>query len=394
MNNKKINEIAAKLVDNVFFIKAVAFYIKSVRGRLYYARPVPDPRAIKKILIIKLEGMGDAVYLAEIAGRLKAAYPDIKIDILTTGKVPVFKILCPPDGFGIISINPLNISDYYKTIKSLNDTGYDFIADATGMPVNVPLMLAFIKTSKSYIAGFGTLKIKKALYDAIEDLIGDIHIFENYLKLFKIFDISRVKKITIELPEAFKAQEAGDVSAPAPPNAAKKIVLVLSSNAGGLMHRKLPLANSVKLIKMLNEKFGDTGISLLGGPDDYGYLEEIKKAAENASVKPAPVLKIEKTKNIEEAMFALKNSFLNICIDSGLMHLSSLVNPNTYCLFGYSDPKNSLPFNNIGFYSTSADTACSPCSFYRISPCADLKCMEAINIDAVMEDISVSAKNF
>ncbi len=317
MNNKKINEIAVKLVDNVFFIKAVAFCIKSVRGRLPYARPVPDPGSIKKILIIKLEGMGDAVYLAEIAGRLKAAYPDIKIDILTTGKVPVFKILCPLDGFGIISINPLNILDYYKTIKYLNGIGYDFIADATGMPVNVPLMLAFIKTSKSYIAGFGTLKIKKALYDAIEDLSGDIHIFENYLKLFKIFDIPRVKKFTLELPEAFKAEEAEGVSASviAPLPAAKNAVLVLSSNAGGLMHRKLPIANSVKLIKMLNEKFGDIGISLLGGPDDYGYLEEIKKAAENASGyenasgNRAPFLKIEKTKNIEEAMFALKNSF-------------------------------------------------------------------------------------
>jgi ADP-heptose:LPS heptosyltransferase len=186
------------------------------------------------------------------------------------------------------------------------------------------------------------------------------------------------------------------------------------------MHRKLPLAGSVKLIKLLRKEFNGYHMSLLGGPGDYNYLEEIKNAADSppaesylvkspltvnaatvsfsAESRPAESeygtpdagVKIERTKSIEEAMVLLKNSFLNICIDSGLMHLSSLVNPSTYCLFGYSNPANSLPFNNIGYSWSHPD--CAPCSFYKISGCDNLKCMDEIDIDAVINYIKLRLK--
>jgi ADP-heptose:LPS heptosyltransferase len=385
LNNKKINHLVARLVDNAIFVKILALF------KSKYAKNTPSPDSIKKILIIKLEGMGDAVYLLEIIHRLKIKYPDIKIDVLTTEKVPVFKIFGSSSReFGVILINPLNLTDYYKTIKAIGKNGYNIIIDTTGMPVNIPLMLAFAKTSGTYIIGFDTLKIKKSIYDRLEDLKGDRHIFENYMSLFKIFNISQVKEFTIVYPfdNALDYRFALGFQPREVPSGLSRlrgndIILVLSSNSGGLLHRRLPLANSVKLIKLLKEEFKDYSISLLGGPGDYDYLEEIKNAAESEYGKQD--IKVEKTKTIKEAMVLLKNSFLNICIDSGLMHISSLVNPNTYCLFGYSDPKNSLPFNNIGYFWSHSD--CSPCSFYKISDCADLKCMEAIDIDAVMDDI-------
>ncbi len=516
MDNKKINRIAVKFLDNPVFAKAVSLFKFGAFKSAFL--PYPAPEAVKKILVIKLEGMGDSVYLLEIIHRLKANYSGLKIDVLTTGKVPLFPIFAEASGeFGVISLNPLSPADYYKTIKTIGKNAYDIIVDSTGMPVNVPLMLAFAKTRRTFITGFGTLNIKKSIYGRLEDLKENEHIFDNYLSLFKIFNIPRDKKFTVPVPRRENDNDnrdnaAAGKSAPVPPasspagagaavsasnpevsvpmplplqpplsateisalpssdcggnarNAdadadAAGIILVLSSNSGGLLHRKLPLAGSVKLIKLLKEQFKGRPIGLLGGPDDYGYLEEIIRAEAAASFCPAPAsascaappsegkeapppspsasltptplggggirrnengndnggggicrkvngtgggrvggsgnvsgngscnggVKIEKTKNIEEAMVLLRSSFLNICIDSGLMHIASLLNPATYCLFGYSDPKNYLPFNNIGYFKSTA--ACSPCVFYKMSACADLKCMDAVDIDAVMDDI-------
>ena len=445
MNNKKINRIAARLIDNAVFVKIFALLKRKSAPLSSAPSPPfpPKPDAVKKILIIKLEGMGDAVYLIEIIHRLKTKYPAIDIDVLTTDKVPVFNIFASNSSpaepeFNLIIINPLSFTDYCKTIKAINNTGYDIITDTTGMPVNIPLMLAFAKTSKTYIIGFDTLKIKKSIYDRLENLNGDMHIFENYLKLFKIFNLPQDKMFTLRFTQSAAAStgnlnqnstsnpilniNVNPILNPNPtdnpnlnssnpnsyfnPAPSRRIILVLSSNSGGLMHKKLPLAGSVKLIKLLWKEFNGCHISLLGGPGDYNYLEEIKNAADSppaesaqAESRPAEsgygtpdaAVKIERTKSIEEAMVLLKNSFLNICIDSGLMHLSSLVNPSTYCLFGYSNPANSLPFNNIGYFWSHPD--CAPCSFYKISGCDNLKCMDEIDIDAVINDIKQFKNN-
>ena len=98
------------------------------------------------------------------------------------------------------------------------------------------------------------------------------------------------------------------------------------------------------------------------------------------------MVSVKRTGSISEAMDSLKNTIFNVCIDSGLMHLSSLVNPDTYCLFGYSSPVNSLPFNNIGYYAASVD--CTPCSFYRISECKTLECMGKIDVTKIIEVIN------
>ena len=103
------------------------------------------------------------------------------------------------------------------------------------------------------------------------------------------------------------------------------------------------------------------------------------------------MVSVKRTGSISEAMDLLKNALFNVCIDSGLMHLSSLVNPCTYCLFGYSSPVNSLPFNNIGYYAASVD--CAPCSFYRISECKTLKCMDKIYPQKVINDLKTKIWN-
>lgn len=372
MNNKKINEFISGFINSPISVKILKTF------KIFGGSKKNPPVSIKKILIIKLEGLGDSIYITEIIHRLKAEYPCLKIDVLTTKQNPIFSIFQKTNNeFDIISFNPLNLIDYFKITGHIKKSKYDAVFDMTGMPVNIPLMLFFVN---SYKIGFNSAPVKTALYDLLVNLEADTHIFENYLNLFTpLFDIKKLdKQFTLKLPDLEKEskehRKAGYVN------------LILSSNSGGLMHRMLPLANSLKLINLLRSEFINCEINLLGGPDDYKYLELI-----NDNLKEKVFIK--KTKNIKEAFLLLQNSFLNICIDSGLMHISSLVNQNTYCLFGYSNPKNSLPFNNIGYFWSNLD--CSPCSFYKISSCnnpVNLKCMEEIDIDRVIEDIGLKEK--
>ena len=89
MNSKKINGLFLK------FIKLIP--LGTVLGILNSKKkeslpPQSSPSQIKKILFIKLEGMGDSVYMLEIIQRLLKNYPLLKIDVLTTGGNPLFPL--------------------------------------------------------------------------------------------------------------------------------------------------------------------------------------------------------------------------------------------------------------------------------------------------------------
>ena len=157
------------------------------------------------------------------------------------------------------------------------------------------------------------------------------------------------------------------------------------------MNRRLPPDNSALLINLLIKNFPGYKINLLGGHSDYEYLDNLRESME-PELNETGMVSVKRTGSISEAMDLLKNALFNVCIDSGLMHISSLVNQNTYCLFGYSSPVNSLPFNNIGYYA--ADIACAPCSFYRISECKTLECMDKIDVKAVIENLKPKINNY
>jgi len=320
--------------------------------------------------------MGDSVYLLEIIHRLHALYPLLKTDVLSTAGNPLFPLFkdyqCK---FGLKILKPLSPISYFQTVKNIKKEGYDIIFDFTGMPVNIPLMLLFVK---SYKAGFNTAGVRKKSYDYVVSIEENIHIFDNYLHIIKPF-----LPITDEKRFTFFHQKPAEKTK----NNAKKqrfISLVLSSNGGGNMDRRLPRDNSTRLINLIIKNFPGYKINLLGGPADYAYLDSLcgGLSSKDLDYDYANIVCVKKTKNIENAMEILEYSSLNICIDSGLMHISSLVNHNTYCLFGYSSPINSLPFNNIGHHSSDMD--CSPCSFYKISSCQHLECMKKISPEEII----------
>ena len=330
--------------------------------------------------------MGDSVYLLEIIHRLYSRYPSLKIDVLSTPQNPLFPLFNNfPGKFGLKILKPLNPLSYIKTVKDINKENYDLILDLTGMPVNIPLMLMF---SKSYKAGFATMELRKNVYDYSAAIDKDIHIFDNYLNLVKpFFAVSPEKKFTF-LPEGFsKSSPDGSYNAPDD----KYIGLVLSSSGGGNMNRRLPPDNSALLISLLIKNYPQYKINLLGGPSDYEYLDNLRGSME-PELNETRMVSVKRTGSIGEVMYLLKKAVFNVCIDSGLMHLSSLVNPDTYCLFGYSSPLNSLPFNNIGYYAASVD--CAPCSFYRISECKTLECMRKIDVKTVIENLKPKINNY
>ena len=163
MNSKKINDLFLKFIK----LLPIGIILRILNFKKNKKRPLPPqylPSQIKKILFIKLEGMGDSVYLLEIMRRLLENYPSLKIDVLTTGGNPVFPLFkysfnkSYKSRYGVKVLKPLSPASYYKTVKDINKENYDIILDFTGMPVNIPLMLLFIQ---SYKAGFDTLDLRK-----------------------------------------------------------------------------------------------------------------------------------------------------------------------------------------------------------------------------------------
>ena len=83
LNNKKINDFFLRILNS----PPVNFLLRLLRSA-----KKPRPSKIGRVLFIKLEGIGDSVYLLEIIHRLSASYPSLKIDVLSTGGNPLFPL--------------------------------------------------------------------------------------------------------------------------------------------------------------------------------------------------------------------------------------------------------------------------------------------------------------
>ncbi len=138
-----------------------------------------------------------------------------------------------------------------------------------------------------------------------------------------------------------------------------------------------------KLIKGLLDK--NKQVILLGTKDDEDL---IKKILENDEISNNPnfVNYFNKTKNIMEMAFLMKNSKYVICVDSAPLHVAVGVKANVFAIFGPTNDVKLIPKDdNIKLITNNIP--CRPCLWHkRAYNCENSKCLE-INPDLILENI-------
>jgi len=304
---------------------------------------------VKKILIIKLRGIGDVVLSTLTFDTLQRNFPNAKIDFLTE----------KPSNFLLEPLNPVNqiflfrkktLTERLNTFYTIRKQKYDLILDFYSNPGTA--QLTFFSGAK-YRAGF-PYKGRKYAYNLFGPRERDkYHAATLHLEFLRSIGLEVVEnsKLTFgmlesEVTTAEKFRENLNLGN-------KKLIGI--SPSGGWQSKKCPAKVFVKIAKKIEADFGDVFFLIHWGPGDEEDAEYIHyQLKENSVLAP-------KT-SIREMGAYLKICDAVIANDSGPMHICSAVGTPILGLFGPTSPKFQGPFGEQNNFIQKSDLFCIECN--------------------------------
>lgn len=330
----------------------------------------------KNILFINYGGIGDEILFLPSIAAIKEKYPNAKITLALEDRAKCVKDLTNMiDETISVDIKANGFKKYINILKfilSCRKKHFDCVISSGKNPfVAIILFLTGIKTKVGYNSKFGFLLDKKI------ELNENQYAAKMYHDLVKPFNENYYDP-TIEIIGDFKLE----------PNLKQNEYIALHPGVSkmSVMKNIFKCPNIsfwIELIKGLLDK--NLQVVLLGTKDDKELIEKI---LENSDIcnNPNFVNYFNKTKNIMEMAFLMKNSKYVICVDSAPLHVAVGVKANVFAIFGPTNDVKLVPKNdNIKLIANNVP--CRPCLWHkRAYNCQDSKCLE-ISPDLILKNI-------
>lgn len=342
----------------------------------------------KKILVIRLWALGEAILVLPLLKALKEAKPDTKITVLCTSKTKdVFYGQSFIDEVKVISgikIPFLILSSYiFKSNKS------DLVID-TEPHFNISSILSFFlgKISIGYKSDLNRSKLydvkieyndKQHVVYTLCDLLKPLGISENLLRPKELIELKYADSDKTAVSEIFNYQDLKQ----------KPFIGIHAFCGPSATNRAWPLERFVELIDLIKEKYRCSIILTGFGAEKTGN-EKIMSMLKNKS----NVFSI--TNLSAKSFFYLVTNFdLMISNDTGPMHVAAAQKIKTIGLFGPNTPVRFGPFppeKNMVFYKSDNLPDHKPkhpvINIHKgeIKNC-DGACMRAITVDEVFDGV-------
>ena len=305
-----------------------------------------------KVLLVKLSSLGDVLHNLPIVWDLRKRLPDAQIDwIVEEAYVHLLEPLKTTDAFkGIDRIIPVAFRRWRKNLfsirtwreffamrKQLQSTTYDVVLETQGLLKSALVCALAKKSNNAVVAGLGNATehsgyepLARIFYTQSVHVPLKCHAIDrSRWVMCSAFDwplLNRNDEPPLFYPNNFVAQlppllleglKKTAQGAPAP--------YVLCFHATARAAKRWPNENWVELGKALSSQ----GYQLVF---PWGSPEEMKVSALIASQIPGAI--VPRAFSIEEAYSLVANAALSIGVDTGLTHLSAVLNKPTveiYC---------------------------------------------------------------
>lgn len=362
--NLKIKTI--KLIDSIIS-KPLSVIVRSS------IRPAAGPlRAVKRILVIRPGGIGDAVLLIPALVKLKEKFPDARIDVLAEKRNAGIFSTCS-------CIDRIFLYDNLRDLDLLTvcRTEYDIVID-TEQWHRLSSIVARI-TSAPVRAGFGT-------NERAVNFTEVVHYSQNDYEAQSFLDL--VSSVTGEeyifdpetdyiIPDKQGMKTTGSLLK----NYRKRFSRLAGIFPGAsVVERKWGVKNYALLAERLLDH--GVGIVVVGGKTDRSDAALLERILHGRDI-----LNLAGSTTLSEAVAILSHLDLFISADTGLMHIASAAGTATVSLFGAGIQekwgprrKNNRTINKHRF--------CSPCTtFGHTPPCPyNVQCLRDITVDEVFEN--------
>ncbi len=357
-------------------------------GMFKIKRKMP-PEEIKKILLIKIWGIGSIIYITPSISEIKSKYPNSKIYLLTMINNKELYENNKKDIEEIYSVDLKNIftsmKSILKNIFELRKQKIDVLIDFEISPNATAIIGFFIKPKFSI--GHKIHKSKDRLYDYLVRYLENEHIIKIFKEVLKPLNIV--------------ASDCNQFIQPGISNEDKEYVesmlknfniqeyIIININASPIaLERRLPLEKFKEIADYVLKEF-KLKIVLIGSNYETEYVNEFKKNFKEG------VYNLAGKTNLLQLFYLIKNSRLLISNDSGPLHLGVLGDVKTISFFGPETPlrygpigeKHSIIYNKVD---------CSPCmSIYnskRINCRYNVKCLNEVPIGTILKAVDRQLK--
>ncbi len=349
-------------------IKLLDYFLGSLIAFLIVPRKkISFPSSIKKILIIRPGGIGDAIFLLPILKSLKQQLPDVTVDILCETR-NVQSFISQKDYY-----NRLFCYNHFNEFKIVFCHTYDIVIDTEQWHFFSGLVAFFCKTT--YRIGFNTRPLRSKLFEECHSYRQDSYELDNFKNLFEKLLKSPAPN-TIDNSFIVSAHTKQWAQTNIPENS---ISLFLGAS---IALRRLNKKQCLEIILMCLKK--NVAIALLGGKDIQTSAEDIQKTINHPSV-----YNFAGKLSLEESAGIIQRSKLFIGPDSGLMHLACAVGTPVLGIFGPGNVKKWGPKGDK-HHIISLKLSCSPCTLFGYTNpiCHNqYQCMREIKMEEILNVI-------
>ena len=359
---------AIDILGNIFFSFFHIFYHDS-----------QELLNIKKILIIRIDGIGDVILSTPAIRLLKERFPQAHISVLV---LPKSKEILEFNSFvdRIITCNYDFLENAWKSFTFLKefiklarqlkkeryDLGVDLRADFTNILL---LFLSNIRYRVSQgIRGGNFLLTNNAPYKKLKhemqrdiDVMAPLNCHYSGTLRPEIFITTKDKRLAEAL------LEKDDITS--------RDILIGFHPGAPWEYRAWPKERFAKLADLLIDKYR-CKIIIIGGKDEEKLAKDIIELMRHK------VINLTGKVNLRSLAALIQKMNLFICNDGGPMNIASTANTSVIALFGPQDPRRFYPLGSksVVIYKK---TPCSPCS-QTICKLLKPTCMERISVREVL----------
>jgi lipopolysaccharide heptosyltransferase II len=366
----------------------VALADRGLRGAALVSRPFrrrTRPAAPRRILLLRLERIGDLVMTLPAIADVRAFAPEAQIDLVVGGwNADLARALDPPvqvgtldaawlaRGGGGAGLRPL-LSAAARWRRERYDLAINFEPD-----IRSNLLLAW--SGARWTAGFRSAGGGPAL-DVALDYDRSAHTTDNARRLVATaFEATAFETASgplvqprLRLDRATTDAAERRLAGAAPP-------LVGLHVSGGRAIKQWDLDRFTEVASRLIASKGAT-IVLTGGPGDRPLVDEVKRRLADAAV-----IDVAGSLDLLALSAILARLGLLVTGDTGPMHLAAAVGTPTVSIFGPSDPARYAP-RGADHRVVRVDIPCGPCNRIRLPPARCVghtpDCLRLVTADAV-----------
>jgi lipopolysaccharide heptosyltransferase II len=328
--------------------------------RFLFALRKKKSSAISKILLIRLDRLGDFVTSLPVIDNLALAYPEAEIHILVR---PYLKELA-----GMIkNIDKVIVyDDFFRAARQLRREHFDLAVDLLFDYKLKTALLAFLSAAPIRL-GFAWGFREVLFSDSVkaQDVSGQSMVAVNLALLGQLDVPIRVSIPKIDITAKEKSGRA----------------LIVLHPGGNFASQRWNKDNFVSLAKKLLQKYL-CNVLVIGGSGEQPLVNYIVSQSNDGRIKAVFL-------RLDELTGLLAGCDILICNNSGPLHLAAALGIPTVSMMGPTDPVLWQPQGERNIVIRK-EFFCSPCSK---AMCRTHQCMNLITVDEVLEKVKNHIEN-